>query len=73
MNINKPKKTLAFLAPFLLDTNGLHYFQATIPYRLIFKCQTRFASSCQGINNSCHRIEITAMLLILIYERIPYR
>lgn len=72
MNINRPKKTFAFLSPLLLYTNGLHYFQAIIPYCLIFKCQTRFASICQGINNSCHHIEITSTLRILIYERTPY-
>ncbi len=72
MNINKSKKTFAFLSFSRLDTNGLHYFWAIIPCRLISKCQARFASSCQGINNSCHHIQITAsMLLIPIYERIP--
>lgn len=69
MNINKSKKTFALLSFSRLDTNGLHYFRAIIPCRLISKCQARFASSCQGINNSCHHIQITAsMLLIPIYE-----
>lgn len=70
MNINKSKKTFALHSLSRLDTNGLHYFWAIIPCRLISKCQARFAGSCQGINNSCRHIHINAsMLLIPIYEK----